>query len=163
MAAKRWTPIDDPKIFDEWKKFYKEYRDMGLSNHQAYKQISARYNCSTETVRIYLRPDEQQLKIKRQKKAFVPYRFDPRKEYRRLHNRIYQDIRRNPEVYLKEVYCSRDDAFSLDEITATLSKLTGIELRNKTFIRIIDHAEKKHGKKILVENGRQPPGYWLNT
>lgn len=161
MAGKRRTPIDDPKILDEWKEFYKDYKGMGLSNHQVYKQISARYNCSTETVRIYLRPDERQLKIKRQKKAFVPYKFDPRKEYRRLHNRIYQDIRRNPEIYLKEIYCRRDDAFSLDEITTTLSKLTGIEMRNKTFIRILDHAEKKYGKKILVGNGRELTEYRL--
>jgi hypothetical protein len=159
MVKKRRTPVDDPKIVDEWKEFYKEYKDMGLSDHQVYKQISAHFNCSTETVRIYLRPDVRQLKIKRQKKEFVPYRFDPRKEYRRVHNRIYQDIRRNIEIYLKEIYCRRDDAFSLDEITNTLSKLTGIEMRNKTFIRILDHAEKKYGKKILTENGRQPPKY----
>jgi hypothetical protein len=68
---------------------------------------------------------------------------------------------RNIADYLKEVYCGRDDALLLDEITIRLSKLTGIEMRNKTLLKIIAYGEKKYGKKILIENGGQPPNYRL--
>ncbi len=164
MAAKRMTPVDGgEQILKNWQSLHRDYAELGLSNHQIHKQISAIYNCSPETVRRWLRPDVRLEKNRRQRLSYIPYSKDPRINYRRLHSRLYTDIRRNPLIYLREIYFGRDVALSLDEITDCLHKLSGIEVRKKSLLKIVAQYEHKHGKKILVENGSKQDAYRLNT
>jgi hypothetical protein len=155
--------MDNGHILTEWQTLNREYTGLGLSNHQTHKQIAENYHCSIDAVRYWLRPDVRTTKLRLQKKSRLPYSKDPKLETRRLHSRIYNDIRRFPAIYLKKVYCGRDTALSLDEITTSLARLTGIELRNNTLLKVVADFEKKHGKKLLVENGNQrSPVYRLH-
>jgi hypothetical protein len=83
---------------------------------------------------------------------------------RRLQNRIRSDIHRNPDIYLKEIFCGRDSALPLDEITLSMARLTGIEIRNQSLIKVVASYEKKHGKKLLIAISQdQSPKYCYNT
>lgn len=161
MAAKRRTPVDGgEQVLKEWQAFHREYTELGLSNHQIHKQVAARYNCSFECVRYWLRPDVRRSKTELKKRTYIPYSKSPRQEAKRIHSRIYTDLRRHPGDFLKEVYCGRDLTLSLDEITDCLHKLIGIEVRNKTLLKIVAQFEHKYGKKILVQDRYlRPPQY----
>jgi hypothetical protein len=134
---------------------------MGLSNHQAYVQISTLYHCNHFTVKRWLRPDVRQAHINRQRRSFVPYSKNPRMGYRRLHNVVYQDIRRRPDVYLHVAYCNRATQLTLDELTNRIHRLSGIELRNRTLLKIVNQYEQKHSHMLLVKTTNQKPARYL--
>jgi hypothetical protein len=136
--------------------------ELGMSKRASYRTISKQYGCSWENCRYWLEPKVRASSIRRRKSSRVSYSEDPRVEERRIHSRIYQDIRRNIPHFLLEVYCGRDTALSLDEITLNLARHTNIELRNSTLLKVVAAYEKKHTTKILEENGNhQPPRYRL--
>lgn len=150
----------NPAILQDWIELHRHnIEKVGMSKRQSYYLISKQFGCYWTTPKYWIEPNIRDASIRRQKTNRIPYSKDPRINYRRLHSRLYTDIWRNPLIYLKEIYCGRDVAYSLDELTDCLHKLTGVEIRNKTLLKIVSKVEQKYGKKILVENGRQPLEY----
>ena len=162
MAAERKTPVDEPGLLQDWIELHRHNtQEVGMSKRQSYYLISKQFGCCWTTPKYWIEPNIRDASIRRLKINRIPYSKNPNMEERRLHSRIYSDLRRNIAEYLKEVYSGRDIALSLDKITDCLHKLTGIEVRNKTLLKIVAQFEQKYGKKILVENRRQPPEYRL--
>ena len=165
MADRCRTPVDDPKILEEWKELHRHNtEELGMSKRQSYYQIGKQYGgCSWTTPQYWLKPSVRDASIKRLKANRIPYSKNPRIEERRLHSRLYQNIRRNIHCFLREIYCSQEEALSLETITDCLYKLSGVKIRNKTLLKIVSLHEQKYGKKLLVENRTyEPPKYKLH-
>ena len=158
MVKKRRTPVDDPAILQDWIELHRHnIEEVGMSKRQSYCLIGKQYGCYWTTPKYWVEPKIRDASIRRINTNRIPYSKDPRVEERRIHSRIYSDLRRQPAEFLKEDYSGRDVEPSLNEITDCLHKLTGIEICNKTLHKIIGCQEQKYGKKILVENGCRPP------
>jgi hypothetical protein len=163
VVKKRLTPSDDAKILDDWKKIYRDYKELGLSSHQAYLHIAKTYNCSHDAVRYWLRPDVRLSQIRKKKLSLVPYSKKSDIEKRRIHARVSKDIYRHINIYIREAYCGRDTPLSIDDLTLRLGQLSGILLRNKTLLNIVDQHEKKTGQKLLYPTGETPPRYYFRS
>lgn len=128
-----------------------------MSNHQSHIQISKEYECGFDTCRYWLQENVKRSKNQRTHDADVPYSKSGSKriKYRKTYVRTAMDIRRNPDIYLDEIFPDADTAFSLDEITDKLHSLTGIMLRNKTLLKAVHQYEKKTGIQILEKEVKE--------
>lgn len=160
---KRITPVDDPSLKLLWiEKHRYNTEELGLSNRQSFYLISDEYGCACSTVRYWCDENDRTRTLQHQKETRIPYlKSRPAlRNYRKAHSQTYLDIRRNPDIYLDEITSGVATPMSLDEITIKLHELTGILMRNKTFLKCIRKYEKEHDVQILEQvEGYDPPAY----
>ncbi|MFH0978994.1 MAG: hypothetical protein V1837_06880 [Candidatus Woesearchaeota archaeon] len=159
------SPLDDPKLLEDWKELHRyNTQTLGLSNRRSFTLIGQKYGYSRSGVQYWLEENNRKQSIQRKKDNLIPYSIHPRKLERREHGRIYQYVRRNLDTYVKQTYSGHDIALTLDQLTSNLFELTGISMRNSTFLKILSKYEQEQGKILLIPiANHEPTIYRLNT
>jgi hypothetical protein len=156
---------DDPSILQEWKELHRHYtEELGFSNRRSYTFIGQKYGYSRSGVQYWIEENVRCRSIQRKKETLIPYSNHPRVEERRRHSRVYQHIRRRPDIYLKKAYSGHDAPLTLDQLTSHLFELTGISIGNTTLLKILSRYEQNHGQTLLIPvKNHLPPSYCLGS
>ena len=159
------SPVDDPKILEEWHVLFKRYTEVeGMRKWKALERIAREYGGkSASNVRDYLEPN-----VRRNQNALKKIYPKPDRETEdyRLRNSTRMYLYRHIGDYVGQAFENNENPLTIDDLTFRLAEIlakqgkSGVLLRNKTLLDLIGKYEREHGQQLLQQvPGYEPPAY----